>query len=71
MIAYGDKTSCVRDEMIKLLVADGQAPALAEGNSSAGGKYVALRLTMTARSREHLEAFCRQVAAVDGVKMVL
>lgn len=71
VITFGDRTACVRDELIKILVSDGQAPSLSEGNCSAGGKYVALRVTMTARSREHLDAFCRQVAAVDGVKMVL
>ncbi|MBR7104711.1 MAG: DUF493 domain-containing protein [Lentisphaeria bacterium] len=71
IIAAGDKTAVVRDELMKLLVADGQVPALSEGNSSAGGKYTALRLTITARSREHLDSFCRSAGAIDGVKMIL
>ena len=71
VITFGEKTSCVRDELMKLLVDDGQAPSLSEGNSSAGGKYVALRLTITVESREHLDRFCRQVSDIDGVKMVL
>ena len=71
VIAHGEKAACVRDDLVKLLVADDQVPALADGNSSAGGKYSAFRLTITVRDRQHLDAFCRSVAAIDGVKMVL
>ena len=71
VIVFADRTECVRAELMKLLVEDGQAPVLSDGNSSSGGKYSTLRLTITAGSREHLDSFCRSVAAVDGVKMIL
>lgn len=71
VIVFADRTECVRAELLKLLVEDGQAPGLSDGNNSPGGKYSTLRLTITAASREHLDSFCRSVAAVDGVKMIL
>ena len=71
VIVFADKTECVRADLMKLLVEDGQVPALSDGNSSSGGKYATLRLTITARSREHLDGFCRAAGALDGVKMIL
>ena len=71
VIVHADRTECVRADLMKLLVEDGQVPSLSDGNSSAGGKYSALRLTITARSRAHLDEFCRKAAAFDGVKMIL
>ena len=71
VIALGEKASGVREGLLKLLAADGQVPALTDGNSSAGGKYSAFRLTITVRDRQHLDSFCRSVAEIDGVKMVL
>lgn len=71
VIVFADRTECVRAELMKLLVEDGQVPVLSDGNSSSGGKYSTLRLTITAGSREHLDSFCRSVAAVNGVKMIL
>lgn len=71
VIVFADRTECVRAGLMDLLVQDGQVPALTDGNSSSGGKYATLRLTITAKSRAHLDDFCRQAAAIEGVKMIL
>ncbi len=71
VIVYADRLECVRAALLELLISDGQVPAVADGNSSSGGRYSALRLTITAGSREHLESFCKSTAAIDGVKMIL
>ena len=71
VIAFGDRAEAVRRELAALLEADGQPPSVADGASSAGGKYVAFRLTFTARSRDHLENFGHAVASVPGVKMLI
>ena len=71
VIAFGDRADPVRRDLSALLEADGQAPSVADGASSAGGKYVAFRLTFTARSREHLEKMGQAVASVPGVKMLI
>ena len=71
VIAFADKLPQVRRTVMELMASDGQAPGVTDGNNSAGGKYAALRVTITARSREHLDHFCRVLAAVDGVKMII
>ena len=71
VIAFADRLECVRADLMALLVSDGQVPALSDGNSSGGGKYAALRLTITVRDRAHLDGFCRSAAAIDGVNMIL
>lgn len=71
VIAFADRLECVRADLMALLVSDGQRPDLSDGNSSGGGKYAALRLTVVVRDRAHLDSFCRSAAAIDGVKMIL
>ena len=71
IIAFGDRASSVRRDLAALLEEDGQAPCVADGAASAGGKYVAFRLTFTASDRDHLEHLGRAVASIPGVKMLI
>ena len=71
VIAFGDRAASVRQELASLLDGDGQPSCVADGASSAGGKYVAFRLTFTARDRDHLERLGHAVASIPGVKMLI
>jgi len=71
VIAMADQGAAVRSALVSLLERDGQAPAVADGAASAGGKYVAFRVTFTAYDRKYLEGFVRAVSSVPGVKMLL
>jgi len=71
VIATTDQADAVRRALVSLLERDGQAPAVADGAASAGGKYVAFRVTFTAYDRKYLEEFSRAVSSVSGVKMLL
>ena len=62
--------AAARAAALRILAARDPAAEVTAGESSARGRYAALRAAAAVASREELDAVCRELATVPGFKLL-